>query len=272
MRLSDYLQRIGYDGPVRPDLQTLKGLHRAHLMAIPYEALDVQLGKSLTTDPRAAYAKIVEEGRGGWCYEMNGLFGWALSQVGFKVTRLCTGPMRPYAAERELGNHLVNRVDLEEGAWLADVGFGDGPIEPYPLVEGEFTQRRFTYRLEKLDQTWWRLNNHEFGMAPAYDFSPSFSDEGRLSERCRFLNTADESPFRLNLVALRHTENGLISLVGRKLRRLEFGMPKPSRLMNSAEEMETVLRDDFGIRLPTGVRELWPRVCARHEELFGATA
>lgn len=272
MHLAAYLERIGFDGPVRPDLQTLKALHRSHLLAIPYEALDVQLGRTLTTDPAAAYAKIVGEGRGGWCYEMNGLFGWALSEVGFKVTRLCTGPMRPYAAERELGNHLVNRVDLDEGPWLADVGFGDGPIEPYPLVEGAFTQRGFTYRLEKLDDRWWRLNNHEFGMAPAYDFSPAFGDEGRLSERCRYLNTNAESPFRLNLVALRHTENGLISLIGRKLRRLEFGQPRPSRLLESADELEEVLAGDFGIRLPFGVADLWPRVCARHEELFGERA
>ena len=271
MQLSAYLERIGFKDPVRPDLQTLKALHRAHLLAIPYEALDVQLGRTLTTDPAAAYAKIVGEGRGGWCYEMNGLFGWALAEAGFKVTRLCTGPMRAYAAERELGNHLVNRVDFDE-PWFADVGFGDGPIEPYQLIEGEFGLRGFTYRLERLDDHWWRMHNHDFGMAPSYDFSPGFSDENRLSERCRHLNTSVDSPFRLNLVALRHTENGLISLVGRKLRRLELGTPRPSRLLNSGDELETVLRDDFGIRLPNGVKDLWPRVCERHEELFGQTA
>lgn len=271
MQLSAYLSRIGYDGPVRPDLDTLKAVHGAHLRAIPYDALDVQLGKALTTDVAAAYRKIVEQGRGGWCYEMNGLFGWALSEMGFATTRLCSGPMRPYAAERELGNHLIIRVDLDE-PWIADVGYGDGPIEPYRMTPGEFTQRGFTYRLEDIGGGWLRLINHPFGLSPTYDFQPDLSDEDLLSARCLHLRTSPESPFVLNLVALRHTQNGVFHLVGRKLRGCENGLPTPSRLLNSADELEQVLREDFGIRVPEGVKDLWPRVCARHEELFGEAA
>lgn len=271
MQLSAYLARIGHKDPVRPDLETLKAVHAAHLRAIPYDALDVQLGRSLTTDVAAAYRKIVDQGRGGWCYEMNGLFGWALAEIGFSTTRLCSGPMRPYAAERELGNHLIIRVDLDE-PWIADVGYGDGPIEPYRMVEGEFTQRGFTYRLENIGGGWLRLNNHQYGLSPTYDFRPDLSDERLLSERCRHLHTAEDSPFVLNLVALRHTQNGVFHLVGRKIRGCENGLPTASRLINSAEELEAVLTDDFGIRTPEGVKGLWPKVCARHAELFGENA
>src|SRR5690349_13822179 len=96
MQLSAYLDRIGYGGPVRADLATLKALHRAHLLTIPYENLDVQLGRRVTTDPADAYDKIVRRGRGGWCYEMNGLFAWALGEIGFSVIRMAG------AANREL--------------------------------------------------------------------------------------------------------------------------------------------------------------------------
>src|SRR4249920_904388 len=96
MELSAYLERIGYSGPVAPDPATLKALHRAHLLAIPYENLDVQLRRTVTTDPAAAYDKIVRRGRGGWCYEMNGLFGAMLEAVGFDVMRMAG------AANREL--------------------------------------------------------------------------------------------------------------------------------------------------------------------------
>src|SRR6185503_3263469 len=137
MELQAYLDRIGHSGPVRPDLATLKALHRAHLKAISYENLDVQLGRRVTTDPADAYAKIVERGRGGWCYEMNGLFGWALDQVGFSVMRMAGAANRELLGDLLIGNHLVLLVDLgAEGRWIADVGFGDGSIDPYPLQTG----------------------------------------------------------------------------------------------------------------------------------------
>src|SRR3954451_21382564 len=94
MELAAYLARIGYAGPVRPDLSTLRAVHRAHLQAIPYDSLDVQLGRPLTLDPAAAYDKIVRRRRGGWCYEMSGLLGWALGEIGFSVPRMAGAAMR----------------------------------------------------------------------------------------------------------------------------------------------------------------------------------
>ena len=137
MDLKAYLDRIGFAGEPRPDLATLSALHRAHLMAIPYESLDVQLGRPLTPDPDAAFEKIVVRRRGGWCYEMNGLFGLALEAIGFRVTRLAGGVMREVLGDVQVGNHLVLRVDLDR-PWIADVGFGDGTLEPFPLQAGPF--------------------------------------------------------------------------------------------------------------------------------------
>src|SRR6185503_6394389 len=99
MDLQAYLDRIGFAGEARPDLATLTALHRAHLLAIPYENLDVQFGTPVTIEPAAAFEKIVTRGRGGWCYEMNGLFGAALDEIGFQVTRLAGGVRRDLMGE-----------------------------------------------------------------------------------------------------------------------------------------------------------------------------
>ena len=93
MDLPAYLQRIQFRGEPRPDLATLKALHRQHLLHIPYENLDVQLGRPLDLDPAAAFDKLVRRRRGGWCYEMNGLLRWALETVGFEVLPM-TGAIR----------------------------------------------------------------------------------------------------------------------------------------------------------------------------------
>ena len=80
MKLDDYLARIEYQGPVAPTLACLSEVHRQHLLTIPYEDLDVQLGRALNLDIQRTFEKIVVRRRGGWCYEMNGLLGWALKR------------------------------------------------------------------------------------------------------------------------------------------------------------------------------------------------
>ncbi|MEJ0023684.1 MAG: arylamine N-acetyltransferase [Alphaproteobacteria bacterium] len=129
MRLADYFRRIGYDGGVEPDLETLTGVHRAHLLAVPYENIDVALRRPVTRDPAAAFDKIVTRGRGGWCYEMNGLLGWALEEIGFPSRAWPGGVGRATFGDESVGNHLVLRVDLDR-PYIADVGFGDGFLSP----------------------------------------------------------------------------------------------------------------------------------------------
>jgi N-hydroxyarylamine O-acetyltransferase len=77
--------------------------------------------------------------RGGWCYEMNGLMDWALREIGFKVTRMAGGVMRASVGDGVVGNHLVLKVDLDR-PYLADVGFGDGLVEPIPIEPGRTKQ------------------------------------------------------------------------------------------------------------------------------------
>lgn len=266
MDLQAYFDRIGFTGVARPDLPTLKALHRAHSLAIPYENFDVQLGRPLTPDPAAAFEKIVRQRRGGWCYEMNGLLGAALDAIGFKVTRLAGAAVRGIAGDDAIGNHLVLLVDLEGEPWIADVGFGDGSRDPFPLREGCIDSDGFLYRLERLDAAWWRLNNHPDGGAPHFDFRLEPADPALLAVKCQELQVSPASPFVLNAVAQRHAAGEVRMLRGRTFRRVRPGAREES-LIDSAEDFVALLKREFDLDLPQAAT-LWPRISARHNELF----
>jgi N-hydroxyarylamine O-acetyltransferase len=264
--LDAYLDRIGYSGPVAPDLATLTALHRGHSMAIPYENIDVQLRRPLTIDPQAAFDKVVRRGRGGWCYEMNGTLWKVLTEIGFSVTRMAGGVMREAVGDAQIGNHLVLRVDLPEGPHIADVGFGDGPIEPYPLKAGPFEQRGFPYRLDEVEDGYWRLRNQPNGGAASFDFRAEKTDEALLAEKCAFLQESETSVFRMLLICQRHRPDGLRLLRGKVLRSVT---PEgyTERTLESLTEFETVLAEEFGLSDPEAPR-LWDMVCERHAQFF----
>lgn len=273
MDLQAYFDRIGFAGAARPDLATLRALHRGHMMAIPYDALDVQLGRPVSLDPQAAFEKIVVRGRGGWCYEMNGLFGAVLAEVGFKVTRMAGAAVRELRGDFMKASHLVLLVeaaDLPGGPWIADVGFGDGPLEPFPLREGPMSFDGYEFRLEILDERWWRFHNHEFGGAKSFDFVVEPADPAALQAKCDWLHGDPNSPFVQNLICQRYRGGEIVQLLGRTLKRIE-GRQKRERLIESAEDLMQVLAVDFGLEVPEAA-DLWPRVVARHEDVMTAAA
>jgi N-hydroxyarylamine O-acetyltransferase len=261
-----YLARIGLAGRPSADLRGLTALHRAHLLAIPYENLDVQLRRPVTIERPAIYEKIVGRKRGGWCYEMNGMLGWALAELGFKVTRATGSVMREMAGDASNANHLVLRVELPEGLYLADVGFGDGPRDPVPVATGAFRSEGFEFNLRRVDDQWWRLYSHSLGAAPSFDFDLAPADEVKLAAQCEALQTDPQSHFRLNLFCFRHTPHGVTSLRGRVLRKVT---PKgyEERVLADADDLMAALTNDIGVDVPEA-RSLWPTIVARHEEVM----
>lgn len=266
MKLEAYLRRIGFEGSPRPDCETLVALHRQHLLSIPYENIDVQLGRPCDLDVARCYRKLVEQRRGGWCYEMNGLFGWALGEIGFDVKRVNGGVLRAERGDEAIGNHVVLLVQLDE-TWIADVGFGDGVIEPVPLREAAFEQRGFRYRLERIDGGYWRFHNHEYGGAATFDFTTKPADEALFATRCEFLQTSPASPFLLTLVCQRFVDGGYEIQRGRLAKRIGPD-GADSWLLHDAEELVDRLRTTFDLDVPE-VGALWPRITHRHTELFG---
>ena len=268
MDLKAYFGRIGYVAEPRVDLATLHALHRAHLLAIPYENLDIQLGRPVGLDAQAAFDKIVTRGRGGWCYEMNELFAAVLEDIGFKVTRVAGAVMREAMGDIVLGNHLVLLVSVDGEPWIADVGLGDGSLDPFVLRAGPFSVEGYRFGLARLDRLWWRFRNHEQGSARSFDFIPEPSLPGVLAAHCEWQQTAPESTFVMNLVVQRFTGQEILQLHGRVLRSLRPGSRR-ERALDSADDLVRVLHRQFGLDVPEAA-SLWPRIMARHEELFEA--
>jgi N-hydroxyarylamine O-acetyltransferase len=266
VELSAYLARIGYSGPVRPDLATLTAVHRAHLFAIPYENLDVRLGRPCGIGAEHAFAKLVTGRRGGWCYEMNGLLAWALEEIGFSVTRLAGAVMRAERGDETIGNHLVLKIDLEGGPWIADLGLGDGLTEPIPLVEGPHRVAGYDFRLERLDAAWWRLHNHDMGGAKSFDFTQEPADPARLAAVCEFLRTSPKSVFTQAVMAYRFTPGGIVVLLGRVVRRVTPGR-RADTILASSDELLAVLESEFGLDVPEAAG-LWPDICEKHELFY----
>jgi N-hydroxyarylamine O-acetyltransferase len=267
-QLARYLERIGHGWHVRPKLPTLRSLHRAHVLAIPFEALDVQLGLVPSLEPDAIFDKLVERRRGGWCYEMNGLFGAALEAIGFNVTRLACAVMRQDGGEDRMATHLALLVDCD-GPWLCDVGFGGSLLEPLPLAEGTRRDEPYALSLEQLGDGYWRFSErHEtpFG----YDFRAEPADESLLEAKRDWQSSHPESNFTSNFVAQkRHPDRHLV-LRGRVL--TERGPEGASaHTIADADEFIATLAERFGIDEPRA-RKIWPRVVARHAELFETVA
>ncbi|MFF1698451.1 arylamine N-acetyltransferase [Streptomyces sp. NPDC058257] len=128
-----YLARIGYEGEVKPDFDTLRALHRAHVASIPFENLEMMLGRPVPLDLAALQDKLVRQRRGGYCYEQNLLFAAALERIGFTVTGL-GARVRVGASSRRAVTHMLLKVEADGRQWHCDVGFGaEGLLEPIPM-------------------------------------------------------------------------------------------------------------------------------------------
>lgn len=267
MQLQSYLDRIGYAGPVAPTLAALTGLLRHHALAIPFENLDVQLGRRLTLDPDAAYDKIVRHRRGGWCYEQNGLFGAVLAAIGFGVTRVAGAVMREGREDISDANHLALLVETEDAPgrrFLADAGFGGSLLEPIELAEVIHRQPPFQLGLRRLDDGCWQFHEDAGDGEFTFDFEPVAGDEDALARRCDYLQSDPTSGFVKSLVAQIRLPDAHRTLRGRVLS--EIGPHGESeRLIDSADELVETLARQFRLDVPE-VRDLWPRIVERHEE------
>ena len=195
MDLTAYARRVGLEAcRLRPNLETLRALHVGHLQNIPFENLDVHLGHTMGLATDAAFEKLVGRHRGGWCYEMNGLHGWALEAIGFRVMRMAGAVLRSQRGESSLGRHLMLHVELDQ-AYLVDVGLGDGLIEPMPIAEGEHVQGNRRFRLERLEDRWWRFHNHGSAFPQNVDFRLEPANEQLLQEQC--VHAADRAKFAI---------------------------------------------------------------------------
>ena len=170
MDVEPYLRRIGYDGPRQPTSATLRGLHRQHLFTVPFENLDIPLKTPILLDHTLLYDKIVRRRRGGFCYELNGLFCLLLTALGFRVEMLSARVRRDDGGFGPEFDHMLLRVDLEE-PWLVDVGFGDSFVDPIVFRAGGADQvNGHRYLVSPFGDGWQLLREDHKGQVPLYIF------------------------------------------------------------------------------------------------------
>ncbi|WP_328912696.1 MULTISPECIES: arylamine N-acetyltransferase family protein [unclassified Streptomyces] len=246
-RADAYLKHIGAERPPTADADALRTLHLLHQRAVPFENLSIHLGQDIVLDEDALVAKIVDAGRGGFCYELNGAFTGLLRSLGYEVTMLSA---RVFTETGEIGppyDHMALRVDAADGSgpWLVDVGFGRH--SDYPL--------RYDDRAEQQDPggVFRIVETPDGDLDVLRDGAPQYRLEQRPCElrdfeaTCWFQRTYPTSHFRLSLVCSRLTEDGRVTLSGRTLVTTE-GERREERELNEAEVLPAY-REHFGITL-----------------------
>ncbi len=268
MEIRAYLDRINYRGEHTPSLDTLISLHQAHLLAITYENLDIHLGRYLALNESAMFEKMVTQKRGGWCFEMNGLFAWALRELGFSVTLLSSAVNRAMHGKNAERNHLVLLVQLER-SYLVDVGFGNGFLRPLPLEIGQYRQAFLDYQLS-YEGNYWQFTNHAYG-GPGYDFTLQPYQLADFADKCHELQTSPESGFVRVVVCHRFIPEGLLSLRGAVLRTVTAAGACDETIEDELI-YHRLLSEQFDLQLPEEeVSRLWQIVWRKHLDFWSSS-
>ena len=268
-QVAAYLGRIGCPQVTEPSASVLAGLHRAHMLTIPFESYDCALGRPVSVDPLASLAKIVDRRRGGFCYELNLPFGALLRTLGYGVELLGCRPFlraQPGHVEAD-GAHVALRVTVAGERWLADVGFGDSFLEPLRL-DTDVVQIREEGRGYRVAQAGYvpRADNpapldpaasdgrgvmiQEYGgeHQEAFDLASGWTVAG-FAQQCRIQSTEPGSWFVASPTCTIATSTGRVSLVGRsRLITRANGVRTERPILDTADEM-AVLREVFGVEL-----------------------
>ncbi len=252
-RVEAYLRRVEYGGSRRPSLEVLRGLHLAHMWQVPFENLDIHLGREIALSEESLYRKVVEDRRGGFCYELNGLFAALLSVLGFQVRLLSARVVGADGLPGPEFDHLALLVDVGQRQLLADVGFGDSFREPLALQSGTSqTQVGVSYRLEKASGEWSllaRAAGAGEGWRPSYSFTLEARRLDQFQEMCRHHQSSPDSPFTRNRMCTRATPDGRFTLSGMRTTETVHGRRQQSELEGEAEFWQ-VAEERFGIRVP----------------------
>lgn len=260
-----YLSRLGDgDSLPAPTAAALRDLHRAHVLAIPFENLDIIVGRGVDLSPPVVQAKLLDRRRGGYCFEHNLLFAALLERAGFEVSRL-GARVRAGAPFVRARTHMLLAVRAGGPWWLADVGFGaDGLVEPVPLEDGATSQQgAWTFRVAREDGSWsWALQSRQAdGWLDLYGFTLEPQHPIDYVMANHFTSTHPLSAFTRVATAQRTGPDRRLVLRGRLLRETAHDGVVDEREVGAAE-LDEVLRERFGIVLADDelrtLRARWP--------------
>src|SRR5258708_15764400 len=247
MDVQDYLNRINYQGPLAPTAETLRQLQVAHLLTVPFENLSIHAREAIVLKDEALCEKIVSGRRGGFCYELNGLFAALLRALGFKVAMLSAQVANAEGEFSQDFDHMALMIEIEE-RWLADVGFGDSFVEPLLLDERDAqVQGDRAYRIVADDE---RLvvqradNSSEWKAQYRFTLKPfQYSD---YAEMCEYHQTSPLSHFTQAGICSRLTPKGRVTLSDMRLITTEGG-ERHEHAVATQEEYAELLHKHFDI-------------------------
>jgi N-hydroxyarylamine O-acetyltransferase len=251
--LDAYLRRVGYAGELAPTPEALRGLHLAHATHIPFENLDVLLGRPVLLQTEALEAKLVRGRRGGYCFEQNLLFAEALERLGFRLDRLAARVR--FGAHRVLPRtHMLLRVEAGGGDWLADVGFGgEGLLLPVAMAAGEVSEQ-FAWAYRVVEEGGYRVlqSRQGDGWSDLYVFGPEPQHRVDFEVANYYVSTHPSSRFTQTLTVQLPTPEARYVLRGRELV-IDRGRGREARAVEEGDLLG-VLRETFGLAFPPGTR------------------
>lgn len=253
MNTNEYLARINYDGALNPSPETLAALQVAHLLAVPFENLDIHTGTRIALEPAGLFHKIVTRKRGGFCYELNAMFHALLQQIGFRA-KLVSG--RVYDANREdYGpefDHMLILVEEGGQTWVVDVGFGDFSMRPLKFIVNTVqTDASGRFIIERYSGDSFRVSRYsvsENRPTPEYIFSTRERRVDDFAAMCAYHQSSPDSHFTQKRVCTVATPAGRITLTDDKLIVTADGVRTESPVRDE-REFSRLLSHHFGITL-----------------------
>jgi len=249
MNVKQYLSRIGIAEAGEPTLNFLTDLQNQHLLSVPFEDLDIPDRDKIILDPERIYKKIILSGRGGFCYELNGLFHWLLTQIGFKVDMLSASVFNHQ--KKELGpeyDHMTLLVHLEKD-YLVDVGFGDSFRMPLEFPNGEQRDISGHYKISDVNQNEYDLRRQEnYEWKLQYKFSSAPRKLSDFENMCGYQQSFPESIFRNRMLCTIATQTGRITLTNFSLTVTDNGTKTKTELKEK-KEFDKLLKKHFRMEL-----------------------
>lgn len=248
--IQKYLKRIGYSQSLNPTLDVLQQIQKLHLLHIPFENLDIHYNTPIELDVDKIYQKIVMNNRGGFCYELNGLFYQLLSYIGFNAKQASARVFDQESGYSNEFDHLTIVVTIEGADYLTDVGFGEFAFSPLKMKSGlELKDERGRFKIDTYESEYFRVSKLVDGeWVPEYIFKNTHHDLNEFKEMCIYHQTSPNSHFTQKKLISSPTERGRITLMSNQLKILENDGIQEIEIKNS-EEFESKLLEYFHIQI-----------------------
>lgn len=250
MDIEKYLDRIGYRDSKEPSLKLLYKLQLSHLLSIPFENLSIHKGELIELNINKLYNKIIIRRRGGFCYELNGLFYELLASLGFKVKRISAKVYSENKGYGEEFDHMALIVNIKNVEYLSDVGFGDFSFQPLKIeLNLKQEDKAGIFFFDKYDNNYFRVNKLENKkVTPQYIFTTRARKLNDFDQMCNYHQTSPKSHFTANKLVTLPSKNGRITLNDYKLKKTKNKLIEEI-MIKDEKDFQKYLKYYFSIEL-----------------------